>query len=51
VLAIRDAFDDVWHGRARGTSGQLLGYDVITYDFGRFSFLVPPEVTFPISTD
>jgi glyoxylase-like metal-dependent hydrolase (beta-lactamase superfamily II) len=51
VLAIRDAFEEVWHGRARGASGQWIGYDVTTYDFGAFSFLVPPSVTFPISPD
>jgi glyoxylase-like metal-dependent hydrolase (beta-lactamase superfamily II) len=51
VLAVRDAFKEVWYGRSSGTSGELLGYDVTTYEFGDFSFLVMPEVTSPISTD
>lgn len=51
VLAIRDAYEEVWNGRSRGSSGHMLGYEVATYDFGDFSFLAPPQTTFPISTD
>jgi glyoxylase-like metal-dependent hydrolase (beta-lactamase superfamily II) len=51
VLTIRNAFEDVWDGRSNGRLGQWIGYDVNTHDFGAFSFLVPPEVTFPISPD
>ncbi len=51
VLVIRDAFEEVWHGRSDGTHDAMLGYDVTTYDFGDFSFLVPPQVTFPMSTN
>ena len=43
VLNIRDAFEEVWNGRAPDQDGSLYGYPVAVYDFGRFSFLLPPE--------
>jgi glyoxylase-like metal-dependent hydrolase (beta-lactamase superfamily II) len=43
VLAIRDAYELVWSGRAPDRAGELFGFDVVTHDFGRFSFLLAPD--------
>lgn len=43
VLAIRDAFEEVWDGRRPDRLGSLYGYAVSIYDFGAFSFLLPAE--------
>ena len=42
ILTIHDAFEEVWNGRAPVQYGSLYGYPVAVYDFGRFSFLLPP---------
>jgi glyoxylase-like metal-dependent hydrolase (beta-lactamase superfamily II) len=42
MLAIRDAFDLVWNGKAPDWHGSYEGHPVAIYDFGRFAFLVPP---------
>lgn len=43
ILAIRDAFEEVWDGRPPERHGSLYGYPTAIYDFGRFSFLLPPD--------
>jgi len=43
VLAIRDAFELTWSGRGPDHHGSAYGHDVAIYDFGRFSFLLPPS--------
>jgi glyoxylase-like metal-dependent hydrolase (beta-lactamase superfamily II) len=43
IHVIRDAFEEVWNGRAPDQYSSLYGYSVAVYDFGRFSFLLPPE--------
>jgi glyoxylase-like metal-dependent hydrolase (beta-lactamase superfamily II) len=43
LLAIRDAFDHVWHGRAPEWHGSYARHRVAIHDFGRFAFLVPPR--------
>ena len=43
VLTIHDAFEEVWNGRAADQHSSLYGYPVAVYDFGRFSFLLPPD--------
>jgi glyoxylase-like metal-dependent hydrolase (beta-lactamase superfamily II) len=43
VLAIRDAYELVWSGRAPDRSSELFGLDIVKHDFGRFSFLLAPD--------
>ena len=43
VLAIHDAFAEVWGGRLPERHGSLYGHAIAVYDFGGFSFLLPPE--------
>ena len=43
ILVIRGAFEEVWGGRPPEGHGSLYGHPVAIYDFGRFSFLLPPE--------
>ncbi|MGH2615388.1 MAG: MBL fold metallo-hydrolase [Thermomicrobiales bacterium] len=42
VIAIRDAFESVWNGKAPNWHGTYSGRRVAIHDFGRFSFLLPP---------
>lgn len=42
VLAIRDAFEMVWHGKGPDWHGSYEGHRVAIHDFGRFAFLTPP---------
>lgn len=41
VIAIRDAFDEVWKGRAPDRTDTIYGYQTLSHDFGRFSFHLP----------
>jgi glyoxylase-like metal-dependent hydrolase (beta-lactamase superfamily II) len=41
VLAIRDAYEEVWTGRDAVRDDSLFGFPLTIYDFGRFSFLMP----------
>lgn len=41
LLAIRDAFEEVWAGREPDRDGELFGFDLAIHNFGRFSFLLP----------
>lgn len=43
VLTIRAAYEEVWDGRPFDRTGSLYGYPIATYDFGGFSFLLPPD--------
>lgn len=42
VREICDAFETVWAGRAPDRRDVIYGYDTASYDFGRFSFHLPP---------
>jgi glyoxylase-like metal-dependent hydrolase (beta-lactamase superfamily II) len=42
VLAIRDAYETVWAGRAPDRHDTLYGYRAAVHEFGRFSFNMPP---------
>ena len=42
MLAIRDAYDEVWDGRPPERQETLYDYPVAIHDFGAFSFLLPP---------
>lgn len=42
ALAIRDAFELVWHGKRPDWRGSYEGHGVAIHDFGRFAFLTPP---------
>ena len=42
VLAIRDAYETVWAGRAPDRYGTLYGYRAAIHEFERFSFNMPP---------
>ena len=42
VLAIRDAYETVWAGRAPDRHEMSYGYRAAIHDFGRFSFNMPP---------
>jgi glyoxylase-like metal-dependent hydrolase (beta-lactamase superfamily II) len=42
VHAIRDSYESVWSGRAPDRHGTLYGYRAAIYEFGRFSFNMPP---------
>jgi glyoxylase-like metal-dependent hydrolase (beta-lactamase superfamily II) len=41
MVAIRDAYETVWAGRAPDHFGSAYGYRVAIHDFGRYSFLLP----------
>ena len=41
VLAIRDAYEELWAGRQPDRAGSLFGFDLSIYDFGQFAFLLP----------
>jgi glyoxylase-like metal-dependent hydrolase (beta-lactamase superfamily II) len=43
VVTIRDAFEEVWNGREPDQHGSLYDYPIAIYDFGDFSFLLPPD--------
>jgi glyoxylase-like metal-dependent hydrolase (beta-lactamase superfamily II) len=43
VLAVRDAYEQVWAGRSPDRDGSLFGFPLTIHDFGRFSFLMPTE--------
>jgi glyoxylase-like metal-dependent hydrolase (beta-lactamase superfamily II) len=42
LIAIRDAFETVWNGKAPNWHGSYAGRRVAIHDFGQFSFLLPP---------
>lgn len=42
VLAMRDAFELVWHGKRPDWHGSYEGHRVAIHDFERFAFLTPP---------
>jgi glyoxylase-like metal-dependent hydrolase (beta-lactamase superfamily II) len=42
VIAIRDAYETVWAGRAPDRYGTLYGYRAAIHEFERFSFNMPP---------
>jgi glyoxylase-like metal-dependent hydrolase (beta-lactamase superfamily II) len=41
VIAIRDAYEELWDGRKPDHNGALFGYQLTVHDFGQFSFLMP----------
>ena len=43
VLTIRDAYEEVWNAHAPDGHGSLYGFPIAIYDFGAFSFLLPPD--------
>ena len=43
IIEIDNAFAEVWEGRPADGKGELFGFPYTTYDYGRFSFLMPPE--------
>jgi glyoxylase-like metal-dependent hydrolase (beta-lactamase superfamily II) len=43
MVAMPDAFEEVWHGRPPDALGSAYGYRVAVHDFGRFSFLLPRD--------
>lgn len=51
IVAIQQAFEEVWLGRPPDAERSLLGYDVTAYEFGEFSFLLPPGGWRPNSPD
>ena len=51
VLTIRQAYEEVWNGRLPDRKSTLFGFDLAVYDFGRFSFLMPPGRAWAISPD
>lgn len=42
VVGIQKAYEEVWLGMPRDREGSLFGLDLIVYEFGPFSFLLPP---------
>ena len=48
VLAIRDAYEEVWSGRPASNEDELFALPVKVYDFGQFSFLLAPDA--PLAT-
>lgn len=42
VIAIRDAYEEVWQGRAPDRPASLFGLDLTAHDFDRFAFYMPP---------
>jgi glyoxylase-like metal-dependent hydrolase (beta-lactamase superfamily II) len=51
VVAIREAFEEVWLGLPPDREESLLGYNVAVCDFGAFSFLLPPGDWRPTSPE
>ncbi len=43
MLAIREAFEEIWNGRPPERHATLYGFPIAIYDFGVFSFLLPPD--------
>ncbi|MBA3449685.1 MAG: MBL fold metallo-hydrolase [Chloroflexia bacterium] len=47
ILAIRDAYEAVWNGRPPERVESRYGFPIAFYDFGAFSFLLPPGGSHP----